>query len=75
MDFYEIRELCATLTKRLEAELLPQRDLEKFAAGIGAVALALKLAGLSKGQCRAAILAICGVQVDDSLVRHLMRFQ
>lgn len=57
------------------AERKAANDTEKIAEGISLVAQALRKEGLSEGQIRAALLAICGVRVDDPLVRHLMRFQ
>ena len=48
-------------------------DAGKLAKDIPKVAAALRNEGLSGGMVRAALLSLCGVKVDDSLVRHLMR--
>ena len=47
----------------------------KTAEAIHYIAAALRKEGLSEGQMQAALLAICGVQVDAPLVRHLMLFR
>jgi hypothetical protein len=51
-----------------------QYPLEDIAKYIPIIAEALRKEDFSKGQRKAALLAICGVKVDDSLLRHLTTF-
>lgn len=58
-----------------QSDPIHERDLKKFSEGLRFVASTLRAEKFSEGQVRAALLSICGVRVDDSLVRHLMLFQ
>ena len=58
----------------MDSGLFWHPDYKELAEAIPHVATALRKEGFSEGLIRAALLSICGVRVDDPLVRHLMRF-